>query len=188
MRKKLLRSVLLITILFSFIACNKNTNNKELLNAKQEITELNNELEFIRNELNELNKNQIENPFSDEKLKDSNYNFCKSEQAIINDRKKYGYNTLTGIAYYQIPIPRGSKLTEIRKTSNSIIYACTGIDYHKDFIIKRKIRAGFSRTPGTKLNIEVIFMFDKDKCSGSNRALTERRKGSVVTGSPFHGK
>ncbi len=187
MKKRILKLGLLTMMLFTILGCEKNYD-EEINNLKHKTQELDTEIKLLKENLIDNSISDFENPFSDDTINSSTpipHDFCNTTQSIIQDIGKSWYNTKTGFAYYQIPIPVGSKLIRVDKTETSVHYICVGKKYHSNTTTKWRLNSGFSRKVGSSLRVEVTFYFNDNDCTGENSPLGEEKKGSVIAGQPF---
>lgn len=170
MKTKLIKVCLLTFTLITFFGCCKECES---------------ELDEIKKEMNSF-KNELDRPFEFSEPSPTNrFDFCGTDEAITGRNK---HNTITGVAYFTIPIPRGSDLKLLNKTKNKIEYICTGRIYSNDVQFINRIEPGLSRKESDTISIEVTFRGFENRCvEGDIQPLQEKKKGSVIIGDPFAG-
>lgn len=171
MKTKLIKVCLLTFTLITFFGCCKECES-ELDEIKKEMTKF---------------KLELDKPFDFSEPSTTNrFDFCGTDEAILN--KSY-YNTITGVAYFTIPIPRGSDLKFLNKTKTKIEYVCIGKIYSNDIQYINITEPGFSRKEGDSVKVEVTFRGFENRCTeGDIEPLQEKKKGSVIHGHPIDGQ
>lgn len=170
MKKVLLLLTLLLSALSIYLFIQLNDGEENLKNCEIELEEM---------------KFYLDDPFPYTESSLLKFDFCESKEAIAGNNR---HNTITGVTYFTVPIPRGSQLNLVRKSKNKIQYVCTGKTYSNDVIYINKTELGMTRETSDSVEIEVVFRgFIEDKCNEGNIVdmFQEKKKGSVIQGVPL---
>ncbi|APY09147.1 hypothetical protein BWZ20_12910 [Winogradskyella sp. J14-2] len=136
-------------------------------------------------ELQEI-EGHLDTPFSFNERIPPMFEFCKDSAAITSKNK---YNTITGIAHFSVPIPKGSNLNFIKKDVDTLKYVCNGhgkIVYgENDLILEHKTVANLPRKEGQDIYVSVNFKNFKENGCDNIDILQEKKKKSKVEGEPF---
>lgn len=166
--------------LFAILVSGCNTSKKEDSSAATDTCET--ELEELRKSLDKSFNFSNEIP--------EKFDFCKTEEAVLPN---YFYTTITGIAWFSVPIPKGSNLKFIKKKNDTLFYECDGhqnVKYNdQDLIIENETVSRLPRKTGKELWVSVKFKnFTDYACDETNELLTEKVKTSEIQGDPIYGE
>lgn len=179
MKTKFLKiSLLCFSLLFLFVSCGERAEKKIVWKES-----FSNELEGmdIPDEVLKQIDDFFEN-YNDTRL-EVGYDFCHEKKLLIGERY---YDTRYGIAYYIIPVPKGSSLKRTSKSNNKVTYESTGKVFSNDIIYKPIFISGLRKIQGDQAYIEVDYSkFDDEDCNTKAPFKQERKKGSVIGGHPF---
>lgn len=138
-----------------------------------------------KNELKEL-YSYLDTPFNYDESVPETFDFCGTKEALLTQRE---YNTITGIAEFSIPIPKGSNLKFLKKEDDTLYYDC---DFHdtasygdQDLIIENKTFINLPRVEGKDIWVAVRFHNFKDNTCKNIDILGEKKKLSQVEGHPL---
>ncbi len=102
-------------VLISIVLLNCDNSSKEDKTITNETCEA---------ELKEL-KQHLNSPFTFSQGIPEKFEFCNTNEAVL---PKSDYNTITGIAKFSIPIPKGSNIKLMEKKKDTLFYECYGHD------------------------------------------------------------
>ncbi|WP_299124066.1 hypothetical protein [uncultured Winogradskyella sp.] len=178
MKAKFFRLGLLTLMLVAFYGCCEKCE-KDKKDYEIKIENCEEKLEAI--------EGYLDLPFGFAQYIPNSFDFCNTEESIT---PKNDYNTVTGIANFSIPIPKGSNLKFIKKDNDTLYYECNGhgkIEYNdKDLIIENKTVANLAREEKYRIWIEVTFKNFKEDTCNELIIFQEKKKKSEVQGLPLN--
>lgn len=185
MKTKLLKLSCLALVLFTFFGCNDCSKcEKEIEDTKKELENTQKEFNLIQSEIKALDSINIDTETEYSSFFLPVENFCLHKEAVT---KNQYYNTITGKASINIPVPNDhtfDKKSYDSKT-NTVTYYFKGTNYDKDNYIFPDTLSNLSQDRGAELYVVVVFDFVNDKCE--NTSQRRKYKNSTVKGQPIPG-